>query len=231
MSNNNCNQSSTIYTAVPLTTACKSNLPVHVQYNDNDKLQTILCEQLRTIPERLFFNSGSFYKYTLSDDIMHQVDEALTIQLGLSLVMPNSERFWSSVEQMIRVKVKESIKSAKVETIDISKLSTMLLNAVDDELDDLKAIEQPIVVPDNPPKSNLVEQFTAKRKPNIWTTETKKDFCDTYYKHGPQAAADKYNVKLGSAYRLKWNFEKELKKWNDFKLIKLKISYSVVMPL
>lgn len=222
VSNDTCNQSSTIYTVVPLTTACKSNLPVHVQYNDNDKLQTVLCEQLRSVPERLFFNSGSYYKYTLSDEIMRQVDEALSVQLGLSLLMPNSERFWSSVEQMIRIKVKESIKSAKVESIDISKISTMLLNSVDTEIkiaedEDMKAIEQPIVIPNDAPKSNLAEQFVAKleapkRKLNTWTAEMKKDFCDVYYKHGPQAAANKYNVKLGSAYRLKWNFEKELQK-------------------
>lgn len=219
VSNDVCNQTSPIYTVVPFTTAVKNNMPVHVSFQDGDKTQTILCEQIRTVPERLFFNSGSYYKYTLSDDLMRQVDEALSVQLSLSLLMPNSERFWKSVEQMIRLKVKEAIKCAKVDNIDIGKIATMLTVSVDDELDKIASKE--IIVPENPPEAHMTEKFKmiqstetipkSKSSKNIWTTESKKDFCDTYYKYGAQAAADKYNIKLGSAYRLKWSFEKELK--------------------
>lgn len=216
VSNNNCNQNSPVVHVVPLTTQIKNNLPTHVYFNDGKFEQIALCEQVRPVKEALFYDK-SYYKYTLSEDLMQKIEEALAIQFGLSLVMPNSERFWKSVEQMIRLKVKEAISASKVSAIDISKLSAIMNQAMDDELD--KIVEKPIVVPDNPPKSNITEQFVAKfdtkdlplKTKNVWTTETKRDFCDTYYKYGPQAAADKYNVKIGSAYRLKWNFEKEFK--------------------
>lgn len=213
VSNNYCNQNSPVIHAVPLTTQVKNNLPTHVYCNDGKFDQIILCEQVRPVKESLFYDK-SYYKYTLSEDLMQRVDEALAIHFGLSLVMPNAERFWKSVEQMVRIKVREAIDSAKVSAVDISKISCLIQNACDEEID--RAIEKQIVVPDNPPKSNLAEQFslTMSRKDlpkNKWTIDMKKDFVDTYYKYGPQAAADKYNVKLGSAYRLKWNFEKELK--------------------
>lgn len=247
VSNDNCNQNSPVIHVVPLTTQAKNNLPTHVHFNDGKFEQIALCEQVRPVKESLFYDK-SYYKYTLSDEVMHKIEEALATQFGLSLVMPNSERFWKSVEQMIRLKVKESIRDAKVSAIDISKISCLVTKtidsevkiATDSEMDAMKAIEQDIDVPSDYPKLNLVEQFTEgfvmlsnddienmstetksrliapiskekKQKLNVWTYETKKDFVDTYYKHGPRAAADKYNVKIGSAYRLRWQFEKEIK--------------------
>ncbi len=219
VSNNACNQNSSVIHVVPLTTMVKNHQPTHVHFNDGKFEQIILCEQCKLVHEKLFYDK-SYYKYTLSDEIMQKVNEALAIQFGLSLIMPNSERFWKSVEQAIRLKVKEAIAATKVSSVDISKISCLLTKSIDDEIkvveDETEAIEREIVVPANPPKSNLAEQFLAKfeepkRKLNQWTPETKKDFVDTYYKYGPQKTAEKFNIKLGSAYRLKWNFEKELK--------------------
>ena len=222
VSNNTCNENSPIIHIVPLTTATKNHLPTHVHFNDGKFDQTALCEQLRPVKESLFYDK-SYYKYTLSDDVMQKVDEAIAIQLGLSLVMPNAERFWKSVEQVIRFKVKEAIQTTKVSAIDISKVSCLLTKAVDDELKQEKPKSEGFVMISNDKIENMsfetksqfishiAEPEKIKRKPNVWTNETKKDFVDTYYKYGPQAAADKYGVKLGSAYRLKWNFEKELK--------------------
>lgn len=216
VSNNSCNQSSPVIHAVPLTTQTKNNLPTHVHFNDGKFDQIILCEQCRPVKESLFYDK-SYYKYTLSEDTMQRVDEALATQFGLSLVMPNSERFWKSVEQMIRLKVKEAVNAAKVSAIDIGKLSTLLSVAVDDEIEKESITEGFVMLNKEECESikkeqtNLVAKIDTIKTKNIWTTETKKDFCDTYYKYGPQAAADKYDIKLGSAYRLKWNFKKELK--------------------
>lgn len=195
VSNDLCNQNSPVIHIVPFTTQPKSHLPTHVTFNDGKFDQTILCEQLRLVKESLFYDQ-SYYKYTLSDDIMQKVDEALAVQLGLSLIMPNSERFWKSVEQVIRLKVKDAMNDVRVSAIDISKISCLVTNAIDSQIGESVQIAQNV---------------ENKRAKNNWDEQSKREFCDTYYKHGPQAAADKYGVKLGSAYRLKWNFEKELK--------------------
>lgn len=215
VSNNSCNENSPVIHVVPLTSAVKNNLPTHVHFNDGKLDQIILCEQVRLVKESLFYDK-SYYKYTLSDDLMQKVDEALAVQFGLSLIMPNSERFWKSIEQIIRLKVKEAIKYCKIDNADIGKLSTMITIAMDDEIKKVEKIERKEGFTLDVPKDVKVEQFVAKfdtkdLPKNKWTNEAKKDFVDTYYKYGPQKAAEKYNIKISSAYRLRWNFEKELK--------------------
>lgn len=208
VSNNCCNENSPVVHVIPITTANKSPMPTHVAFNDGKFEQTILCEQLRPVKESLFYDR-SYYKYSLSDDTMQKVDEAIAIQLGLSLVMPNSERFWKSVEQMIRLKVKDAIRNAKVESLDISKLSCLLTKAVDDSLEE-PAKEASVIEPSIVEKVDK-ESVPVKKSKNKWTAKDKQDFINIYLKDGPQKAADRFNVKLGSAYRLKWQFEKELK--------------------
>ena len=202
VSNNSCNENSPVIHVVPITTANKNSLPTHVKFNDGKFEQTILCEQLKPVKESLFYDR-SYYKYSLSDDTMQMVDEAIANQLGLSLVMPNSERFWKSVEQMIRYKVKDAIRCSKVEALDISKLSCLLTKVVDDSLEE-PVKEAPAVEPHK-------EFVPIKKKKNRWTTKNKQDFINIYLEDGPQKAADKFDIELGSAYRLKWRIEKELK--------------------
>lgn len=204
VSNNYCNENSPVIHVVPITTANKSPLPTHVHFNDGKFEQTILCEQLKPVKESLFYDK-TYYKYSLSDDVMQQVDEAIAVQLGLSLVMPNSERFWKSVEQMIRLKVKEAVRCARVEALDIGKISCLITRAADE------CVNEP-EVPATPAPTIAItapEPPVVRRSKNRWTLEDKRRFVRMYDEKGPQAAAQEFNIKLGSAYRLKWQFEKE----------------------
>ena len=210
VSNNSCNENSPVVHVIPITTANKSQMPTHVAFNDGKFEQTILCEQLRPVKESLFYDR-SYYKYSLSDDTMQMVDEAIANQLGLSIVMRNSERFWKSVEQMIRYKVKDAIRCSKVEALDISKVSCLLTKCVDESINEAKPETKPEPKL-KPTTQEPVKDFVPiKKSKNKWTAKDKQEFINTYCKDGPQAAADKFNVKLGSAYRLKWQFEKESK--------------------
>lgn len=132
VSNNKCNQASPIYTVVPLTTTPKTELPTHVTFQTGDKTQTILCEQIRTVSQNVFFNSGSHYLWNMSEKYMALVDEALAVQLGLSLIFPKQDQFWESLERLIRVKVKQAINDSKVEALDISKIVTLLDTKVEE---------------------------------------------------------------------------------------------------
>ena len=206
VSNNPCNQFSPVIHVVPLTTQVKTPMPTHVHFNDGKYDQIILCEQTRLVHEKLFYDN-SYYKYTLSDDIMQKVDEALAIQFGLSLVFPNSEKFWKSVESMIRIKVKAQINELTVDAMDISKLSTMLTIACDDEIAKLKPIEKPQL--EVLPKSEEVVQPIGKRR-NKWTFEQKKEFVDDYYKHGTDWCAKKYGLCAKSVWLTNSRFKKEI---------------------
>lgn len=220
VSNDLCNQNSPVLTAVPLTSQNKTHMPTHVHFNDGKGDQTILCEQIRSIPDRLLFNGGSYYKYTLSQDVMQEVDNALAAQLNITLCFPNAERFWKSLEQMIRFKVEQAVDDAKVSPIDISKLSCV----IDNHLNELVAeaakpkpqVEENIVKPvEFTPEGISVRENPVptqqKRSYQRFTLEEKKEFIDTYYKHGYQYTANKYHMSQQKAMKNYSRFKKEIK--------------------
>lgn len=219
VSNDACNQSSPILTAVPLTTQVKNNLPVHVEFNDGKQTQTILCEQIRTISESLLHNSGSYYKYTLSPEIMQEVDNALAIQLNITLSFPNAERFWKSLESLIRTKVLKAVDESKVSAIDIGKLSCLIDKNVEDLVK--KAVEPEqimethiVELPEEPVTTTtsltpIVNK--KKREYRKWTNTEKKEFVDKYYKYGCDAIAKEYGMSRQNAMKNYSRFNKELK--------------------
>lgn len=207
VSNNSCNQSSPVYTVVPLTTAPKNELPTHVTFQTGDKTQTIMCEQIRSISKQAFFNSGSYYMWQMSEKYMNLVDEALAIQLGIQIVFPNSDRYWESLSKLIRVKVKEAVEHSKVDAIDIGKVATLLEQRVTSIVNDTVA---PTLEPEPTPVVTTVEPEPVKRDRISWTTEAKKAFLEDYDNLGSRATAEKYQVKIGSVYGMRFKFFKEL---------------------
>lgn len=63
---------------LPLTTAEKAKLPIHVNFFFNQN-QTALSEQIKTIPSELM----KVYMFSLSDTLMGSVENAMAIQLGI----------------------------------------------------------------------------------------------------------------------------------------------------
>lgn len=226
VSNDVCNQTSPVLTAVPLTTQTKNNLPVHVEFNDGKLTQIILCEQVRTISESLLHNSGSYYKYTLSPEIMQEVDNALAIQLNITLSFPNAERFWKSLESLIRTKVLKAVDESKVSAIDISKLSCLIDKNIEDlvkktvepeqimETHIVELPEEPTttpihIIPTLEPLTPIVDK--KKREYHKWTNTEKKEFVDKYYKYGCDATAAFFGMSRQNAIKNYSRFNKELK--------------------
>lgn len=217
VSNNKCNQVSPIYTVVPLTSQPKIDLPTHVTFTVGDKENTILCEQIRTVSQQAFNNPGSYYKFTLSEKIMRLVDEALAVQLDLSLTFPNSDRFWESLERLIRVRVKQAIADTKIEPIDISKVACLMDTKVEniikgvidpepkEEVTEEKIEEKSV---ENEPARDWVPVKKSKRR--TWTDEEKEKFLEYYDKHGAKSTAAFYDLQLGSVYTTRFKFIKEL---------------------
>ena len=220
VSNNYCNQNSPTYTAVPLTTARKTHLPTHVVIDDGKIEQTILCEQIRTMSANIFCSSGSYYKYTLSDKTMREVDEALSVQLGLQIVFPNSDRYWESLERLIRAQVKLAIDNCKVSAVDINAVA----NAINDKIVDIAKQEVS-------PAPNIVEQVAPRplqldaptlnipcdneepplaRRRMEWTDESMKEFLDYLYKYGTRETCKKYRMSVTTVYTYSGKFKKLL---------------------
>ena len=221
VSNNKCNQSSPVYTVVPLTTSPKNELPTHVTFQTGDKTQTIMCEQIRSVSQQVFFNTGSYYKWTMSEKYMRMVDEALAVQLGLSLIFPKSDQFWESLERLIRVKVKQAIEDSKVEAVDISKIASLLDLKVEEAVKketDPEPEKEPEGTQNDPEaqplevKKDWVPYQKSKRR--TWTEESKKQFIEYVNIYGTKAASQHYELKLGSVYSLKLKFQKELNEEN-----------------
>lgn len=86
VSNNRCNQYSSVITVVPLSTKIftKKNLPTHVfiYANENkgiDRNSIALCEQVTILPVSKIVNA----RYgMLNDDVMDEITEAVQIQIG-----------------------------------------------------------------------------------------------------------------------------------------------------
>lgn len=219
VSNNKCNQSSPIYTVVPLTTTHKTELPTHVTFQTGEKTQIIMCEQIRTVSQQVFLNAGSCYKWTMSEKCMALVDEALAVQLNLSLIFPKSEQFWESLERLIRVRVKQAIADTKVEALDISKLATLLDSKVEDAVkqetdsepatttEPEPAAEDGVTKPVEELKRDWVPIKKSKRR-NNWTKESMQTFLDDFDKYTTDVMLEKYGMTLKTLYVTRSKFKK-----------------------
>lgn len=79
VSNNIGNRNANVVTVVPCTSEEKKKMPMHVECEINGILNTVLCEQIRTIN----INELMGYMFTLEKDTMKKVDKALKITLGI----------------------------------------------------------------------------------------------------------------------------------------------------
>lgn len=220
VSNNLCNQSSPTYTVVPLTTARKTPLPTHVIIDDGKVEQTILCEQIRTISANTFCNNGSSYKYTLSEKTMREVDEALSVQLGLQICFPNSDRYWESLERLIRAQVKLAVENSKVSAIDINAVANKLNDTVAEiarqEVNPAPSIVEqlaPVPIATMPPERNIScnkEEPPPARRRMEWTKEAMQEFLDYIYKYGTREACKKYRMSVTTVYTYSAKFKKLL---------------------
>ena len=102
---------------IPICTRDNDHLPMHVFYvyqdgTANGKNQTILCEQIMTVSTLDFDRKGSFFMYSLKLELMNQVDETLTRQLGLKPRVADMKVIERLIDELASKK-EEEIKAAK----------------------------------------------------------------------------------------------------------------------
>lgn len=123
ISNDIGNNESPTCNIVPITTSeTKSNMPTHVSFNCRGNIHTILCEQIMTVNQVELVD----YDYTVSDDVMKKVEDALRVQMSIRDKKPeyldgveaSMDKIESIIENIIREKVNE-IASKRAGRVDI----------------------------------------------------------------------------------------------------------------
>lgn len=94
--NNVGNRNSPILIVIPFTTEIKKEMPTHVKLDINGINNTLLCEQIKTVNNTELTN----YIFTLDEESMNKVEEAILISLGMKEVpiKSNDEIYDEEVE-------------------------------------------------------------------------------------------------------------------------------------
>lgn len=229
------------FNVVPICTRNNDHLPMHVFfiYNENSadsKNQIILCEQITTVSVLDFDRKGSYFMYSLNLNLMNQVDEALTRQLGLKPRVADMKVIERLIEEVSAKKEKEieakkeKEVQARVEAIvdTIAKRFGIDLNAEvsqnnteyrDNELtfadkDTVAEMRKTAserktnkTVPVEKPKTS---KYVRKTTRNTWTLDKKKQFVEDYKTMSLSDMSDKWKMKKSSIQQSAYKFKKDI---------------------
>lgn len=161
ISNNIGNRNSPTLIVIPCTSEEKKGMPTHVICEINGVKNTILCEQIKTI------NSDELNKYmfTLSDEVMSEVEKAIKISLGIE----NAEELDKSSIDIIR----------NIDYISTAKPLELEYSESEGE-----------IIPQIPIQFNEIN-----RKGRVWDNETKSNFIEDCERLGIKTVSVKYNTK------------------------------------
>lgn len=162
VSNNVGNRNAGHLMVVPCTTELKRlDMPTHLECEFGNKRNMIMCEQIKTVNVDELLS----YMFTLDDNMMDKIDEALKIALGivdnklLNTVAPISD---TENDKMTSDEIVEAV---------VSQIK------IDDE------------------KTNIVELPMSKNgKQKRWDTDTKKEYVNWYEQYGKKATSERYNT-------------------------------------
>lgn len=212
VSNNQGNNSSYTCNIVPITSEEKTNIPVHVEikYQGNDNI--ILCEQMRTVDCKALDR----YMYTVSDEVMRDVERALAIQyairssityaeIDLNNIVDHLEEVVKRIinEKMAAIKAEQELAEKWNKDIPTSKIEDAALQLGEMIEDLVKPIVKPVHVEEvhqeapKPAQTELTPQ-SVKEEPAIeekaaeQPTEVKKEMSQI----------EKFNARLQKAQHL-----------------------------
>jgi mRNA interferase MazF len=162
-----CDESNTalpVCSIVPLTTADRVDIPIHVHFDYKNKKEIVLTEQIITVDSFLLRE----YEGVVSQEIMEKIDEALAIQLGLKPLPDKAE---------IVVKRAEVVPPEVPEVPAVSKIPAVA-EAVHD------AVEVAV--------RKAIKEDIAMRKNKKWSEEEKRTFILDCNRMGTEEIMQKY---------------------------------------
>lgn len=230
------NLHSCTFNAVPIS-GRPDKLPMHVQFMEKGKIQSIQVEQIRTFD----VTDLKEYQYTLSDEIMSKVNAAIVNQLELYTAIPSYNELVDLVENIAKIKAKEfNIQNQKVTNDTVkeiaSRIESVFSSPVEEDIEEINEEENPQEdIPEEPnkpvPIKESIKEFITHRAPeninkpkkevkfsgtkntsrNKWTPENKKKFLEDCEKYGPEDVASKWGLKDKRAvFSYKYLFKGEL---------------------
>lgn len=138
------------FNVIPITTRDSDHLPMHVYFRYMDgpeggRNQLILCEQITTVSVEVFLSAKSRFMYSFNIELMNQVDEALTRQLGLKprvadmqvlerivneLAETEAKRIEAMKEKEVHMRV-EALAATLIKKFNLNLDTTALLNGTE----------------------------------------------------------------------------------------------------
>ena len=208
VSNDACNRFSPVIHMAPITSQMKKlSQPTHVQFFNPRRKQNnwILLEQAmpKSVPD---IADISDYQYTLSADVMQEVDKALAIQFALKSFGVDISDFETMLDMIVEQKIAQ-IQDATQSLLDarMAKYVEGLLNRVTDAA---KLPDPQVYVPDPvvlqtmqyAPEEALPEQdqSVATSVPTISVPTTGVEISPAPKTKHHQSQVDKFNAKWGT---------------------------------
>lgn len=209
VSNDEGNESALTCNIVPLTLEIKTNIPSHVTFRMNGKLQTILCEQMRTVD----ICALGKYVSSISSHVQKEVDKALRMQFGLSEAPKSEHRYLEDRVSHLEQIVQELQKSQRTSELSrglnettkqmargLSKASSSFTRAVS-QIDKFNARLE---------KTKELNKATEPSEPsrpkkNTWNRESRLVYLEDCEKLSSKEIMEKYGFsKIQSVSQTKW---------------------------
>ena len=198
ISNDRCNAYSTVIHMAPITSKVKGDYPTHVLYKDMDEIpHTILIEQItpKSVPH---IKRNSRYMYTLSDDVIGKVDEAILRQFG---ILSRRKKYDEYLDSTIDSSISLIESAASLEESEGDESRSSQIDKFNSRMSKYKEL------------NNIEEKLTLDRSPQgriRWTIELKKRFIEDATKHCAETMMKRYGM-TKSTYRTNLSkFKKEL---------------------
>lgn len=148
------------------------HLPIHIPFfMPSGKKSIIECEQIYTKSITKF--QEGYYEGVVSDEVMKEVDRALTNQLGIKAEIPGIEAVTELVEELVAKRIKQVNPKGISDDMVLS-----VCKKISDMFDQVSPVESKPVdfVKESPVGKNLLESEKEETKP-----ETKGSLFKPYY--------------------------------------------------
>lgn len=211
VSNDEGNEHSSICNIVPLTLEIKTSIPSHVTFRMNGKLQTVLCEQIRTVD----IGALGGYISSIPEHAMRAVNEALRIQLGVkedvvekpTYIEDRIKNLEKAVKALQDAQISQDpskgLKDAPKVLAESTKVAASSLSKAVSQIDKFNARLEKTKQLNEKPETELKPKQVSKK--NVWTLESRKQYIKDCETMSSKEVMQKYGfTRIDSVYQTKY---------------------------
>ena len=189
VSNDEGNASSPTCNIVPITLEDKTSIPVHVYFQYEGKRQTILCEQPKTVD----IMALGEYMYTVSDELMIEVERAQQIQYHIRAAVSytdfNLDNTLKHLEAIVSHIIQEKSKNMQ------PNQSQIPVSAIEDTAIQLGQMIEDLVGTSQPITEQLKQEVKPEKKSELTPAPVKPATKPQKPNYSGMSAVEKFNAK------------------------------------